>query len=111
SGVDPEVSERLGAIPQGHGLLHSTLTSGAVLRVPDIGKYPNACGLPPGHPNMRSLLAVPVRQGGRIVGNLYLADRLDGLPFTEEDERLLTQLAGHAATIVHQANLAEGVRV
>lgn len=111
SGMDPAVSERLGFIPQGHGLLQATLTSGMTLRIPEVDKHPHACGLPPGHPNVRSLLAVPVRQGGKIVGNFYLADRVDNLPFSEEDERLLTQLAGHASTIFHQANLTEDVRV
>jgi nitrate/nitrite-specific signal transduction histidine kinase len=110
SGVTPEVKERLGPLPQGHGLLGVTLASGATLQISDIQAHPDAVGLPPGHPTMRALLAVPVRQGGRIVGNLYLADRVDGLPFSEEDQRLLTQLAGHVATVVHQASLAEEVR-
>ncbi|HVA88483.1 MAG TPA: GAF domain-containing protein [Chloroflexota bacterium] len=61
-------------------------------------------------PRMSTLLAAPVRQRGQIVGNLYLADHVGGLPFSEEDQRLLTQLAGHVATIVHQARLVEEVR-
>ncbi|MGH2412083.1 MAG: GAF domain-containing protein [Chloroflexota bacterium] len=110
SGVTPEVKEQLGLLPQGHGLLGVTLTNDTTLSVRDIHEHPDAVGLPPEHPSIRALLAAPVSQGGRIVGNLYLADRVDGLPFSEEDQRLLTQLAGHVATIIHQASLTEEVR-
>jgi GAF domain-containing protein len=111
SGVDRKVTERLDPLPQGPGLLRSTLTNGKVRPVTDLGAHPDAAGLPPGHPPMRRFLAAPVITGGRIVGNLSLEDRVDGLSFSEEDERLLTQLAGHVAAIVHQARLAEEVRI
>jgi GAF domain-containing protein len=110
SGVAAEVTARLGPLPQGHELLRATLTNGTAPRVADLGEYAEAAGPSPDPPCLRSVLAVPVRIGGHIVGNLSLADRADGLPFSEEDERLLIQLAGHVATIVHQARLAEEVR-
>jgi nitrate/nitrite-specific signal transduction histidine kinase len=110
SGVAPKVTAWLGPLPQGHGLLHAIQTNGTAPRVADLREHAEAAGLPPNYPGMRSLLAVPVQIGGHIVGNLSLADRVDGLPFSEEDERLLVQLAGHVAAIVHQARLAEEVR-
>jgi len=87
----------------------AALTNGTVPRIDDLREHADA-GPPPDHPGMRSVLAVPVKIGGHIVGTLSLADRVDGLPLNEEDERLLIQLAGHVATIIHQARLAEEVR-
>ncbi|HVA92017.1 MAG TPA: GAF domain-containing protein [Chloroflexota bacterium] len=110
SGLASGERERLGPPPQGHGLLHATLDSGKALRVADIGRHPDAVGFPPGHPPMRTLLAVPIPQGGQVIGNLYLADRLDGATFGEEDERLLVQVAGHAAAAIHQARLTRDLR-
>ncbi len=111
SGLDRKGTEHLDPLPQGPGMLRSTLTNGKVRPVIQIGEYPDAAGLPPECPSMRALLAAPVITGGRIVGKLSLTDRVDGLSFSEEDERLLTQLAGHVAAIVHQACLAEEVRI
>src|SRR6266540_2203672 len=46
------------------------------------------------HPPMRGWLAVPlVGEDGRNYGLLQLSDKVDGSDFTEEDERLLEELA------------------
>src|SRR5690606_13479660 len=41
---------------------------------------------------------------------LYLSDRLDNRPFSEEDERLITLLAGHAAIAIENARLNSQLR-
>lgn len=117
AGITEEERARLGAPPQGHGLLGVLLTEGVTLHVPDIAQDPRRVGFPPGHPAMRNLLGVPVAQAGQVVGNLYLADRLadgDGpdseSEFSGEDGRLLALLAGYAAAVIEQARLAEQVR-
>lgn len=110
SGITTEERERLGAPPQGHGLLGVILTERASLRIPDISRDPRSVGFPPGHPPMRSLLGVPVAHAERVVGNLYLADKVEQPEFSEEDERLLRLLAGHAAVVIENARLAEQVR-
>lgn len=110
SGITPEERARLGPPPQGHGLLGVLLTEGMALRIDDIAADPRAVGFPAGHPPMTTLLGVQVAHGGHIVGQLYLADKTDAAAFSPEDERLLTQLAGHAAVVIENARLAERVK-
>lgn len=110
AGLSPAERERLGPPPQGHGLLGVVLNDGASLRIPDITADSRSVGFPPGHPQMRSLLAVPVAHGGHVVGNLYLADKEREPTFSSEDERLLRLLAGHAAIVIANARLAAQVR-
>jgi signal transduction histidine kinase len=112
AGISPEERVRMGMgpLPQGHGLLGVTLSEGATLRLPDIAQDPRSVGFPPGHPVMRSLLAVPVAHGAAVVGNLSLADKVGAREFSPEDERLLRLLAGQAAVVIEQARLAEKAR-
>jgi PAS domain S-box-containing protein len=53
-----------------------------------------------------SVIAVPIRIGARIEGLLY-ADNHAPRPFTDDDEAILLQLAGHAAIAIHNARLYE----
>jgi signal transduction histidine kinase len=104
SGVDPGLRRLMGA-PTGKGLLGVVLHEGQRLRIDDIASDPRASGFPPGHPSMKTLLAVPLlcRRGHR--GNLYVADRVDGRTFTAEDEAALARFALQAAIAVDNAVL------
>jgi signal transduction histidine kinase len=53
----------------------------------------------------RSILAVPLRVGDRMIGVLEIINRRDGLPFFEEDEAVLTVYAGQAVTYIERARL------
>ena len=46
---------------------------------------------------IRSLMCVPMRSRGRIVGTVYLDSRRQGKPFTREDLRFVEAFADHAA--------------
>jgi signal transduction histidine kinase len=111
SGLTPEEVERIGPFPEGHGLLGDIISENAPLLVPDISKDPRSVGFPPHHPPMRSLLGVPIRMEGRPLGNLYLADREDGQPFTDEDLQALQVLANHAAAAIDRAHLYRRVEL
>lgn len=110
AGLSQEERERLGPPPQRHGLLGVLLSEGTALRVVDIAQDPRSVGFPDGHPAMTSLLGVPVAHGGHVVGQLYLADKIGATTFSPEDERLLVQLAGHAAVVIENARLSERVQ-
>lgn len=110
TGLSQEERERLGPPPQGHGLLDVLFSEGTALRVADVAQDPHSVGFPNGHPSMTSLLGVPVAHGGHVVGQLYLADKIGAATFSPEDERLLVQLAGHAAVVIEHARLAERVQ-
>jgi GAF domain-containing protein len=105
SGLTPQERAAIGAPPRGHGLLGVLIREGRPVRTADIGRDPRSSGFPPNHPPMTSLLGVPIVLGDRVLGDLYLTDKLDGTAFTEDDERLALLLARHAAIAIENANL------
>ncbi|HKP51351.1 MAG TPA: GAF domain-containing protein [Chloroflexia bacterium] len=111
SGISETEREKIGAPPRGHGLLGVMLRAGRSLRIPDMSKDPRRSGFPPNHPPMTSLLGVPIFVRGKLMGDLYLTDKIDGPEFNEEDEWLVQLLATHAATALTNAELhAENVQ-
>jgi PAS domain S-box-containing protein len=56
---------------------------------------------------IQNTILVPLTSTGRMFGYLQVADREDGLPFGEDDIRLLTIVAGQAATIIENAILVK----
>lgn len=93
TGMSPEEVERIGGLPQGHGLLGVVIHTGQALRLEDISRDPRAAGFPPHHPQMKTLLAVPISHRGRPYGRVYLSDKTTGEPFTQEDEVLASSFA------------------
>ncbi|MFQ5876211.1 MAG: GAF domain-containing protein [Acidobacteriota bacterium] len=108
AGMSDAQAEEIGGLPQGHGLLGLVIEAGQALIVDDISRHPRAVGLPPRHPPMKTLLAVPIVKGGRIFGRVYLSEKKSGEPFSQEDAVLA---AGFAQTIssmlAHARELAE----
>ncbi len=114
SGIDAEVAHRIGSPPEGKGLLGIVLREGQHIRLSDLEKDPRGCGFPPNHPEMHSLLAVPVICRGPCRGNIYLSEKLDGSPFDVDDEETLIRFATQAAIAVDNAHLyaqVEGLAV
>jgi signal transduction histidine kinase len=111
SGISETEREKIGAPPRGHGLLGVMLRAGRTLRIPDISKDPRRSGFPPNHPPMASLLGVPIFVRGKLMGDLYLTEKIGRSEFDEEDEWLVQLLATHAATALTNAQLhAENVQ-
>lgn len=111
SGIDAETAARIGPLPEGHGLLGVLIHDGEALIVPHIAADPRSIGFPPHHPPMTTLLGVPILLAGEPVGNLYLSERTDGRPFTQEDLSAIQLLATHAASAIQRARLHEEVRL
>jgi len=59
---------------------------------------------------MTTFLGVPIRSREAVFGNLYLTDRIDGGPFTAEDEELVLALAATAGIAIENARLYEESR-
>ena len=110
SGMSDRRREALGHLPQGAGLIGLSLRMGEAVRVDDIATDPRATGFPPGHPEMRTFLSVPVKVEGRTIGNLYLTDKTDGEPFDDDDQRLVESFARHAGLAIHNARMHEELR-
>lgn len=103
AGIDPETVERIGAPPQGRGVLGTISRGGETVRIDQIKDHPDSTGFPEGHPAMEAFLGVPVRAGSDLFGNLYLTDKEGG--FTEEDEALVEAVAIIAGAAVRTVRL------
>jgi GAF domain-containing protein len=100
SGMSIEELRGLRVPPQGHGPLGSLRADGRPVRYDDVTKAQRAFGFPTKHPQMKSLLGVPLWAKGDVRGSLYVTDRSDGKPFDDEDEKLLLTLAQHASNVI-----------
>jgi nitrate/nitrite-specific signal transduction histidine kinase len=110
SGLSREERELIGPLPVGHGLLSVVLEQRQPLRLADLTRDPRSVGVPANHPRMRSLLAVPIASGARVLGNLYLTEKQHAPEFSREDEQTLTRFATQAALAIDNARLHRGVR-
>ncbi len=104
SGISQGERERIGPPPKGRGLL-GIIHQGTVLRLRDLSQDPRSVGFPPGHPEMHSLLGVPVVYKRSIVGRLYLTEKQGAEEFTHEDEEMVTLFAAQAAASIENARL------
>src|SRR4051794_37273610 len=59
-GIDEDLHARMGALPEGKGVLGQLISQPYPLRVPDLRQHPASAGFPPHHPPMTSFLGVPV---------------------------------------------------
>ena len=109
SGLSKDQERRLKSAPLGHGSLgpplgHGSLGSmrqdGLAVRIDDLAGHQKAFGFPPKHPEMKTLLGVPLDVEGDLRGALYVADRDGGNPFREADEVVLQVLARHAGRVI-----------
>lgn len=102
-GVDAATADRIGALPEGRGLLGEVILREGPIRLDDLSDDPRSCGFPDHHPPMRSFLGVPVRRGARRFGNLYLTEKPAG--FDEQDEQRVVVLAAFAAAALESVLL------
>lgn len=103
-GIPADLVERIGHLPEGHGVLGAVIDAASPIRLRDLNTDPRAVGFPEHHPPMDSFLGVPITIHGETFGNLYLTNRAGG-PFTAEDEDLVTALATTAATAINNARV------
>jgi signal transduction histidine kinase len=107
TGIDAETHAAIGDLPRGRGILGVLIRETASLRLHDLSEDPRAVGFPPNHPPMRTFLGVPILLRNVAYGNFYLTEKAGGEDFTEEDEELVTLLAGQAAVAIENARLYE----
>lgn len=109
SGIDEETAARIGRLPHGEGILGLLVVDPRPLRLEDLRTHPDAVGFPPGHPEMRSFLGVPLRVRDAVYGNLYLAEKEGADAFDDDDEALAVALATAAGIAVDHTRLQERV--
>lgn len=110
SGMDDATRQRIGDLPQGHGLLGHVIREAKPIRTPDINRHPKRSGFPANHPPMNSFLGVPVQGREGVFGNLYLTEKIGAAEFDDEDEAIAVLLASQAAVAVENARLLDQIR-
>ncbi len=110
SGMSEEDKEAIGTLPEGRGLLGVVLRQGQRIRLPDVERDPRSVGFPPNHPEMHSLLAIPIVCKGPFRGNLYVSEKITALEFAPEDEETLVRFATAAAIAIDNAHLNQRLR-
>ncbi|MFC1459524.1 PAS domain S-box protein [Microvirga arabica] len=110
SGVPREAFSKF-PMPRNTAVFHPTFSGEGVVRSDDIttdpryGKSDTHHGMPKDHLPVRSYLAVPViSRSGEVLGGLFFGHERPSV-FTEEHERLLTGIAGQAASAIDNARL------
>ena len=109
-GLDDEAVQRIGELPKGRGVLGALIEDPKPIRLTRIADDRRSSGFPDGHPPMTTFLGVPIVSREAVFGNLYLTDRIDGGPFTAEDEELVLALAATAGIAIENARLYEESR-
>ena len=109
SGMSEEELHLIPHLPVGKGLLGELQQKHAVIRIPEISTDPRSVGFPPYHPDMTSMLGVPISTGEKILGQIYLTNKIDEKEFTRDDERLMKTLAAYAAVAIINTQLYENI--
>jgi len=113
-GITPAEWQAIGPLPRRHGMLAVLLNEGKPERLADIRKDPRFEGWPSAHPQMSHFLGVPVRDGDRVLGIIFAANKTSaaaaGRGFTERDLQILSLFATHAAIALTNTRLYERSR-
>src|ERR1700761_7324796 len=91
SGMSEELVASMGPLPRTHGMLGAILTEAEPYLTDDIHTDPRfRGGGPRGHPDLRSLLGVPLVAGGEVIGAFYLTDKEGARRFATADAELIS---------------------
>ncbi len=104
-GLTPEQIKKIGHLPRGLGLLRAVMDATEPIRIEDLSNDPRLYGFPAHHPDMKNFLGVPIRQGDRLLGMIYLTDKLDGSGFSDYDQQVIEMVASFAAVAIANAHL------
>lgn len=105
SGITEDQMHKIDHHPVGIGLLGEIMRAREPLRLEHMHQHDKAAGFPEGHPHMESLLGMPIQIGNQLFGTLYLTDKVNEEPFSEEDEWLLELMAHSAALAIAGAQV------
>jgi len=109
-GISGRWRKAIGPLPRQHGMLGVMLREGQPLRLADIRADPRFEGWPSAHPELVDILGVPIKDGDRVLGFIFAANKTSGGGFTARDEEVLALFAAHAAIALTNARLYERAR-
>ncbi len=104
-GMPADEVQRMAHPPAGKGLIGALMNSKQTIRIMDILSDARSVGFPRQHPMMTSFLGVPILQGNRHLGQIYLTNKLNAPEFNEDDQQVIETLAAYAAISISNARL------
>jgi len=110
AGIDPTVQSGMVQKP-GEGIAGDISDNGDVVLIEDAEEerlQKRNVGIEDGA--VFSLLAAPLMEHENLVGVVEAVNRMDGLPFDEDDQFLLTNICETAANALHNASLLQAER-
>ena len=110
SGIDQATVDKIGHLPEGHGVLGVLVEDQRPLRLREISDHPRSYGFPDHHPPMHSFLGVPIVVRDHIFGRLYITQKQGASEFSKDDERLAMTFAAQAGVAIENASLYEQIR-
>lgn len=109
-GMTAEEVRKTGHPPRGVGMIGAVQVERRTIRIPEISADSRSVGFPQDHPEMKSFLGVPIILGDRLLGEIYLTEKIDHHEFTETDEQVIEMLAAYAAVAISNARLYKGMK-
>ncbi len=97
------------SLKAGNGLTGWAAAKGLPIRVDDVSKddrFSPECDALTGH-GTRSLMCVPLKAKGKVMGVLVLLNKKEGRPYRQRDEEIITCLADQAAISILKTKFFE----
>jgi PAS domain S-box-containing protein len=91
-----------------HGLWAAALSKGESSIINNPSSHPGRAGVPKGHPEIRNLLCVPLKNGGQVSGVLALANQENG--YGRNDQKAVESLATVFVEALNRRRTEETVR-
>ena len=105
---DPTFHDRYRVMPVRRSVFGVTIIDQRPYISNDVASDPNHVGTPPGHPEVRTFLGVPLMVGATVIGMIGAGNRLGG--YGDDEERLLATFANQVAVAIDNGRLYERQR-
>ncbi|HLO17939.1 MAG TPA: HD domain-containing phosphohydrolase, partial [Anaerolineales bacterium] len=110
AGDAPKLLAALNFNPFEETLLHAALNATKPFRVRDLRKYSKTQKFEIDHPNLRGVLAIPIRLHRLSIGTILAFGKQEGIFFSEKDESLADLLSSQAAASIESSWLYQELR-
>src|SRR5215216_2476508 len=110
AGEAPKLLATLSTDPLDEAIMHAALNATKPFRVRDLRKYSSAKKKEIDHPNLRSVLAIPIRLHRLSIGAILAFGKQEGVFFSENDESLADLMSSQAAASIESSWLYQELR-
>jgi signal transduction histidine kinase len=100
---DPTFHDRYRVMPVRRSVFGVTIVEERPHISNNVAADPARVGTPPGHPEVRTFLGVPLWMGATVIGMIGVANRVGG--YGEDEQRLLSTFANQVAVAIDNARL------